>query len=185
MKPSHEEFTRWVDGELDPARTAELAADPALVREREAARALGHAVRKARAPAMDVAGPDLFMHQLARRLDIEDQGPVAAPTPGRASQGVAWLAAAAAALVALLAVLGLADRAGEADGILLSTYAPDPEVGVIAHYDQQADAVVFVLEGLAPVEGEEEIAALLVPRSVHALRGEEEGKRHRHQGGEG
>ena len=176
-QPDPELLTRWSDGELDEAARAAIEADPALhalfEREKSSAKALGDMLRGEFAAARDVAGPELFMHQLDHRLDQLGQAvePAAATIPAarRGSSVAIWLAAAAAIVAMAVAVRPLfqgqetkvppvAVVASSLPEPLLATYAPDASLDITARYDESADAVVIVVDGLKPVETIEDLA---------------------------
>ena len=178
-QPNPEILTRWADGELDDATRAAVDADPALrallEREKASAHALGDLLRAEYPSARDVAGPELFMHQLEHRLDQlgQEVEPVARPASAarKGSPFPMWLAAAAAIVALALAVRPLlTGGAGSSAPVattgavvspepLLSTYAPDARLDISARYDESADAVVIVVDGLKPVENPEDLAA--------------------------
>ncbi|MFM7181283.1 MAG: hypothetical protein ACKO2G_07455 [Verrucomicrobiales bacterium] len=176
QQPDPELLTRWSDGELDEATRAALAADPALhamlEQEKSSARALGDLLRSQYPAARDVAGPELFMHQLNHRLDQASEAPVLeTPAAAGGSRFPLWLAAAAAIVALALAVRPLFQDGGQANptfaaapttpDALLATYAPDASLDITARYDETADAVVIVVDGLKPVANPDDLAAFL------------------------
>ena len=202
MKPNEEDLTRWLDGVLDePGRQnldATAAADPELAALRDSAAEIRSLLQNHRPAELDVAGPELFMHQLARRLDAAGTGasvprtvsePAQHPKPPE-NAWVRWLApmAAAAAIVVLGSVVLNQKHSGNISshpGVLLSSYAPDPNINVDARYVEEEDAVVFVLDGLPPIKDTNEIAGFRAgdPRPVVARlggMGNGKGERHRH-----
>lgn len=77
-EPNPDLFSRWIDGELDDTTRAEFdslweAADAqtraAMEAEKASSASLGNLLRENFPARRDVAGPELFMHQLAHRLD--------------------------------------------------------------------------------------------------------------------
>ena len=171
MKPNEEDVIRWIDGDLvEPGRQrmdAAAAADPALAALRADAGRVRALLRATRPASQDVAGPELFMHQLARRLDTAGAGAsmpatAAVAAPPRPDGGlVRWLAPMAAAAAVVLGGVLVGGHythppvAGNT--VLLSSYAPDPAVNVDARYVEDVDAVVIVLDGLPPVGDPAEI----------------------------
>ena len=180
--PDPELLTRWSDGELDAATRAAIDADPALramlEQEKSSTRALGDLIRRDYPASREVAGPELFMHQLDHRLD----------QLGRATEPAAanprfplWLAAAAAIAALALAVRPLVFNAEQAAAPvavvapaapqpLLATYAPDASLDISARYDENADAVVIIVDGLKPVATPDDLAAFHPddPRPIQA-----------------
>ena len=171
MKPNEEDVIRWIDRDLDePGRQrleAAAAADPALASLRADAGRIGVMLRATRPASQDVSGPELFMHQLARRLDAAGTAaslPAAAAvatTPRQEGSLMRWLApmAAAAAVVLGGVLVGghYNHRPPAGNTVLLSSYAPDPAVHGDARDVEDADAVVIVLDGLPPVADPAEI----------------------------
>ena len=112
MKPNEEDVIRWIDRDLDePGRQrleAAAAADPALASLRADAGRIGVMLRATRPASQDVSGPELFMHQLARRLDAAGTAaslPAAAAvatTPRQEGSLMRWLAPMAAAAAVVL-----------------------------------------------------------------------------------
>lgn len=177
-QPDPELLTRWSDGEMDDATRAAIEADPALrallEREKSSAKELGDLLRDEFPAARDVAGPELFMHQLDHRLDqlgqATEPAAMAVPAARRGSPIAMWLAAAAALVAMAVAIRPLftdgtnpgASVAQVAPALpepLLATYAPDSRLDITARYDESADAVVIVVDGLKPVETIEDLAA--------------------------
>ena len=167
MKPNEEDVIRWIDRDLDePGRQrleAAAAADPALASLRADAGRIGVMLRATRPASQDVSGPELFMHQLARRLDAAGTAaslPAAAAvatTPRQEGSLMRWLAPMAAAAAGVLVGGHYNHRPPAGNTVLLSSYAPDPAVNVDARYVEDADAVVIVLDGLPPVADPAEI----------------------------
>jgi hypothetical protein len=186
QQPDPELRTRWSDGELDDATRAAVEADPALrallEQEKSSTRGLGDLIRRQYPAARDVAGPELFMHQLDHRLDQLGQAiEPAASTAARGSRFPHWLAAAAAIAALALAVRPLftggeqptatvAAVAPVAPDPLLATYAPDASLDISARYDENADAVVIIVDGLKPVENIDDLAVFHPgdPRPIQA-----------------
>lgn len=177
QQPDPDLLTRWSDGELDAATRAAIEADPALCamleEEKSSAQMLGDLIRGQYPAARDVAGPELFMHQLDHRLDQLGQPVEPAATPVRATRRSSpiamWMAAAAAIVALAVAVRPLmTDRGTPVAGFtagtpvqpepLLATYAPDASLDISARYDESADAVVIVVDGLKPVEKIDDLA---------------------------
>ena len=177
QQPDPELLTRWSDGELDDATRTAIEADPALrallEQEKSSARGLGDLIRREYPAVRDVAGPELFMHQLEHRLDQLGQAVEPAASPTAAARGGSpfgmWLAVAAAVVAMAIAVRPLftggvqppptvAAVAPLPPEPLLATYAPDASLDISARYDENADAVVIVVDGLKPVEKIEDLA---------------------------
>lgn len=155
MKPQDENLTRWIDGETDdptPSNTPDEwkthAAD---------ARRLGQSLRDHFSATAEVAGPEMFMHQLEHRIDrLEEQ---ARPKPeGRLLWWMtrASLAAAAAIVLGVIAFQWGAGSGITAQPALVSTFAPDQSIVVEGGYDPSINAIVLVIEGLDPVYPENE-----------------------------
>lgn len=203
--PEPELLTRWSDGELDDATRAAIEADPALhalfEREKSSAKALGDMLRDEFPAARDVAGPELFMHQLDHRLDQLGQAvepAVATVSAARRGSPIAmWLAAAAAVVAMAVAIRPLFQKpespaaavAAVAPAVpepLLATYAPDASLDITARYDESADAVVIVVDGLKPVANPDDLAAFL-PEDPRPIQARLAGRVHPHRfrGGQG
>jgi hypothetical protein len=191
QQPDPELLTRWSDGELDDATRAAVEVDPALRalldQEKFSAKALGDLLRDEYPATRDVAGPELFMHQLDHRLDRLGQAvePVTIPAAASAtgSRFPIWLAAAAAIVAMALAVRPLFTGGEQTNPTtapvaaapvpvdpLLATYAPDASLDITARYDETADAVVIVVDGLKPVQTIEDLAVFHPgdPRPIQA-----------------
>ncbi len=150
MKPQDEKLTRWIDGETDQPTPADT---PDEWKTHAAnARRLGAHLRDHFPAAAEVAGPDLFMHQLEHRIDRLEQQ--ARPKPeGRLLWWMtrASLAAAAAIVLGVLAFQWGAGSGATAQPALVSTFAPDQSIFVEGGYDPSINAIVLVIEGLEPV----------------------------------
>ena len=179
MKPDQNDaelITRWIDGELDEAARAALESnlDPArraqFEKELASAASIGDLLRHNYPADRDVAGPELFMHQLAHRIDRAGEATVAPAKPGRYLPMAGWLATAAAVVLGLFAAGRMlpgpkpAEVAGPARGVLVpatdvlfASYVPDASLHAESGYNEAADAVVIVIDGLKPIESPEEL----------------------------
>ena len=167
---NEELMTRWIDGHLSPVEMAAveraLAAEPALVREKESARKLGGLLRQHLPATMEPPSPEFF----TSRIMEEIQGaPVMTATPSAPARGVVraipwfrqqWFAPfASAAAVALLFLATNGPRSVGNTSSVARAYAPDPNVVVCAFYSEAAGATVIDLKGLEAVPDDREIRA--------------------------
>jgi len=164
MRKPHEnndatpDWMRWLDGEMPATeRTAfeqHLETDATVQSELEAARQLSLLIKQELPAQMAIPHADFFNSQIQVRLAQED----AADRRASASEAKAgwlhwlkmpWLVGAAAAVVVAIAVLKPSGQAiSMADTLVMSTYAPNPNVVVSAFHSSEADATVLMLEGL-------------------------------------
>lgn len=151
MSVTREELAAFADGELDPARAAEVAAavdaDPALADEVRAHRALRARLGAHFAPILDAPLPDALTARLsARPAPVID---LAAARARRArGQGVprwGWISGTAlAASLVLMVTIGrapqtpdgyaAADLAAVLDDQLAATQAPDAETRILLSF---------------------------------------------------
>jgi anti-sigma factor RsiW len=79
MKPFEEQFSAWVDGQLNDAEfkdfEKQLAAHPEAAADKEAALKLGRLLRE-HPTAPPLGNPDFFNHQLMQRIAAETPRPV-------------------------------------------------------------------------------------------------------------
>lgn len=155
MKPQDEKLTRWIDGESTQPTPADTP-DEWKTHAAHASR-LGANLREHFPATAEVAGADLFMHQLEHRIDrLEEQ---ARPKPeGRLLWWMtrASLAAAAAIVLGVLAFQWGAGSGTTAQPALVSTFAPDQSIAVEGGYDPSINAIVLIIDGLDPVYPENE-----------------------------
>ena len=157
---------RWLDGEMPASeRTAfeqQLAADPALRREVEAARQLSSLLSRELPREMPVPHADFFNSQIQVRLSQmeADERRATAPAPRRATWSFwlksPWLVGAAAAAITML-LLRLDPPSTASSTVVTSTYAPNPNVVVNAFHSDEADATVLMLEGLEELPADRKI----------------------------
>ncbi|MEM6911390.1 MAG: hypothetical protein AAF555_07375 [Verrucomicrobiota bacterium] len=171
MRLTEEQMVRWLDGELSDSERAAVealaSADPELQAWKQSDDELRSALRERFSASEEPAYPDLFQHQLRRRLEEE------ATRPRGWKQwfqrvhpftllGLPW--AVAAASLMLLAVFVFSDQHREKMPVLssvaaASAYSPVPGISAEAFFSPTANATVIVLDGWEPLE-EEELAGL-------------------------
>jgi len=176
-QPSEEEIVRWLDGELEGEELARLERlanqDAGLASLREQSRWFGEVVGDVPSAKREVQDPEAFHDALNAELDAFDQSAnVRSEAKGnnvillrdwRVAGG--WLAAAAALVVAMLAIFQQEEEKGMplATAIfdptpLIATYTPHVDISADAYYDDEAEVVVIVLDGVRPVEDDVVIA---------------------------
>jgi anti-sigma-K factor RskA len=180
MNRNEELLTRWIDGELDAAEQAEfdavLKADPEFAeRVKAEAAQLGDALRAELPATLEPPYPDFFNSQIAKRIREEDASARPVSAGSSASPSVwSWLkspftlGAAAAACVVIFFTRGDVDTASGNPSVV-STYAPDPTVQVSrAEFDEEAEATVIMLTGLARIPDEVEVGGQTIATYVPA-----------------
>ena len=140
MKPSEEQWNRWIDGDLSPEEAAAM----------EAA-----ALRDA-----DLGGDPAFFSQLSQDLKQTYPAERTPPFPDflakeRPSWWPDWFRlswamplAAAAAVVLALTQIGLFGGRTSGDSQIVSAYTPDDSVRALIKFDDEAHAMVVRLEGI-------------------------------------
>lgn len=163
------DWMRWLDQEMTTEERAAFEAqcqtDPALRSELESARQLSALLKQELPAELPVPHADFFNSQIQVRIaQMEAEERATARTP-RASW-LDWLrspwlfGAAATALIALL-LLPRQDPVGSAnDTLVMSTYAPNPQIVVNAFHSDEADATVLMLEGLEELPADRKIVGL-------------------------
>lgn len=173
--PDENQIVRFLDGEMDAAEKstfeASLAADPELRAEIESLSQLGATLRKSMPNGREVPHADFFNSQIQVRIAQEEMD--RARESNAPASGVGWLnwlrapwfAAAATAVVALLAFTLWQSRglSTSESSLVLSSYAPNPDVQARAFHSDEAQATVLMLDGLAAVPADRKI----VGHSVH------------------
>ena len=160
------DWMRWLDGEMPATERAafeqQLAADPALRGEVDAAHQLSSLLRQELPRELPVPHADFFNSQIQVRpsqMEVDERRSAAAPP--RAGSWWAWLkspwlvGAAAAAITVLL--LRTDPQSSASSTIVTSTYAPNPNVIVSAFHSNEADATVLMLEGLEELPADRKI----------------------------
>jgi anti-sigma factor RsiW len=175
-EPSNREalMTRWIDGDLSEAEAAaferELAEDPALRKEVEAARGLGDLLRSELPTSKEPPYPELFNSQIMKQTVSDENESKGASNVVRPPSGVwtktPWLIAAAAVLMAGLLLINKPESARQRGAVASSettiNYSPRDGVVVRTRFAPEADATVMTLEGLEEVPSSHEIEGELV-----------------------
>ena len=175
--PDETQIVRFLDGEMDSAEKsafeASLAANPELRAEIEAFGQLGDVLRKNIPADRAVPHADFFNSQIQVRLAQEDMDRARQSRVPATGGGLLdwfrrpWFAAAATALVAVLAFAVWQNKETPASGssLVLSTYAPNPDVHAHAFRSEEANATVLVLDGLSAMPADHKISGHHVFRS--------------------
>ena len=164
------DWMRWLDTEMPDAERAafeqQLQGDPALRAEIESARQLSALLKQELPAELPVPHADFFNSQIQVRIaQMEAEERAAAPAP-RTASWIDWLrspwlfGAAATALLALLLLPRLQPPASASDTLVMSTYAPNPQIVVNAFHSDAADATVLMLEGLEELPADRKIVGL-------------------------
>ena len=171
MNRNDELITQWIDGELDGDAEAEFnslfAADREFAERAKAqAASIGEALRGGLPAELEPPYPEFFNSQIQKHIrDKENAGGQHAESAEPSFSVLSWLKspftiAAAAAAVFVLMINRGGEPAGQGAGLptVVGTYAPDPLVQVVrAEYDEEAEATVIMLTGLARIPDEVEV----------------------------
>ena len=170
MSVTREDLAAFADGELDPARAAEVAAavaaDPALAEELRAHRALRERLLAHFTPVLDAPLPERLTAPLTTRGDASPRDGRGAVTDfaaarerreaRRALPRWTWFAAPALAASLALAVLlprgadyATGDLAAALDRQLVATQAADAETRVLLSFRDEAGAYCRAFAGEA------------------------------------
>ena len=175
--PDENQIVRWLDGEMDAAEKAafeaHLSADSALRAEVESLGRLGDVLRKNIPADREVPHGDFFNSQIQVRIAQEEMDRARESRTRAAGGGwldwfrTPWFSAAATAAVALLAFAIWQNRGASPSGssVVLSTYAPNPDVQARAFHSDDAEATVLMLDGLAALPADRKIVGHSVRRS--------------------
>lgn len=164
MKKSHEnnevtpDWMRWLDGEMPATERSAfeelLQKDPDAQAELDAAQHLSQLIKQELPASLTMPHADFFNSQIQVRLAQEDAADQRTSARAAKANWLAWLktpwlvGAAAAAVVAIVFLKQPQPITSSADTLVMSTYAPNPNVVVTAFHSDEADATVLVLEGL-------------------------------------
>ncbi len=169
--PDETQIVRWLDGEMDAAESAafekEVAAHPERRAEMESMKKLGATLRASVPASREVPHADFFNSQIQVRIAQEEMD--AERSRPRSKAGVfSWLRipmfATAAALIAIAGLLWM-QRGSGSGSVILSSYVPNPGVQARTFHDDEANATVIILDGLAEYPADKSIAGHRVHHS--------------------
>jgi anti-sigma-K factor RskA len=156
MKPSEEQWNRWIDGDLSPEeaaameaaalRDADLGGDPAFFSQ------LSQDLKQTYPAERSPPFPDFFNSHLQKQIRDLREAPVAKERPSWWPDWfrLSWAMplAAAAAVVLALTQIGLFGGRTSGDSQIVSAYTPDDSVRALIKFDDEAHAMVVRLEGI-------------------------------------
>jgi anti-sigma factor RsiW len=160
MKPFEEQFSAWVDGQLNDAERQEfekqLATHPEAAADKEAALKLGRLLR-AHPTAPRLGNPDFFNHQLMQRIAAETPRPVQREERKRGFffglPSLAW--AGAFCLVVSFALFKTTIPSGNEAGAksdyfaqVVESWPTSPNVSASTVYNPEDNVTVLWLDGL-------------------------------------
>lgn len=155
MKPTEDQWTRWIDGDLSEPEETEMLAmvrdDAALQKDRDFFRHLSRDLRRSFPKEQAPPFPDFFNSQIQKRLREE------VATESRAARVFQWPAwfswafplGAAAAIALTASQLGF--FGGSRRSEITSTYTPDDGVLAETTYYPEAQATVVRMTGIEPL----------------------------------
>jgi hypothetical protein len=158
MKPSEEQWNRWIDGELSPEEVEALKAASAeeglSLEEDQAFFSQLSEDLKATFPAEQTPPfADFFNSHLQKQ--IRDLDEAEAAKPARASWLPKWLQlswaaplAAAALVVFTLTQIGIIGEKTHRGSQIVSAYTPDESILAVTSFDDDANAMVIRLKGM-------------------------------------
>lgn len=187
-KPDDTTLTQWIDGELQGEELRRVDAwakdHPELLTERDAIRLMNAQLQEHLPASVDPPYPDFFNQRILRTIEEEKRLDQQSSRSGSQSTSASsrfwqWLAAPmAAAAMAICFFLGAQFGHSPAPSNLISgggqsaivasseasVYTPDGAVHADVFTSAAADATVIVLEGLADIPDEMEMAGSPVSR---------------------
>jgi anti-sigma factor RsiW len=168
------DLIRWLDGEMTPAEqerfAARLESEPMLKADAESLRQLGVSLRAHLPAEMPVPHADFFNSQIHQRIAEED----AVTTPQAVRGGwLEWFSlpsfATAFAVVAAVVAAGVMiiqkEATGGAETLVLSTYAPNPNIQTRHFHSTEAQATVLMLDGVEAIPADRKIVGYHIERS--------------------
>ncbi len=164
MKPSEEQWNRWIDGELSPEEVEALkaaSAEEGVSLEQDQA-FFGQLSQdlKATFPAEQIPPfADFFNSHIQKQ--IRDLNEAEASKPERASWLPSWLRlsgvaplAAAALVVFTLTQIGIFGEKTHRGSQIVSAYTPDESILAVTSFDDDVNAMVIRLEGMERLPAE-------------------------------
>lgn len=164
MKKPHEhtetppDWMRWLDGEMPELERAafeqQLENDPSAQAELASTQHLSQLIKQELPASLTIPHADFFNSQIQVRLAQEDAADQRSSTRTTKSGWLSWLkmpwllSSAAAAVIAIALLKPGTPTSSMADTLVMSTYAPNPNVVVSAFHSDEADATVLMLDGL-------------------------------------
>ena len=164
MKPSEEQWNRWIDGELSPEEVEALksasAAEGVSLDEDQAFFGQLSEDLQATFPAERTPPfADFFNSHLQKQMRDLDEAEAA--EPARASWLPKWLhlswaapLAAAALVVFTLTQIGIIGEKTHRGSQIVSAYTPDESIFAVTRFDAEANAMVIRLEGMERLPAE-------------------------------
>ncbi len=170
--PEDHDLIRWLDGEMTPAEreryAARLAADPALKAEVEMMQQMSADLRAHLPAEMPVPYGDFFNSQIQVRI-AQEEARALEPAGRPALSWRDWFRlptlVAATAAVGIAAVMIWQQPPSGSGSVVLSTYAPNPNVQARAYHSDEAQATMLVLEGLEAMPADRKIVGYHIERS--------------------
>ncbi len=165
MKPSEEQWNRWLDGELSPEEEADALASweaedtEAPARDRTFFRRLSSDLREAYPAERTPPFPDFFNSHIQKQIrDLREEEANRAQRRRRSWLPdwfrLSWAVPLAAAAVVVLALAQIGLIGGRGGSQITYAYTPDEPVTAVTDFNEEANAMVVRLEGMPPLPEE-------------------------------
>lgn len=176
MKPSEEQWNRWIDGDLSPEEVDALKAASAeeglSLEEDQAFFSQLSQDLKATFPAEQTPPfADFFNSHIQKQIRDLDEAETAAPEKSSWLPSwlrLTWAVPLAAAALVVLALTQIGERTHRGSQIV-SAYTPDDSILAVTSFDDEANAMVVRLEGMERLPAEFDL--ILADADDHAAEG--------------
>ena len=158
MKPSEEQWNRWLDGSLPPeeAEAMEVAAqdDPALAADRAFFGQLSADLKDTFPSERTPPFADFFNSHLQKRIrDLNEEASQASQRPSWWPDWfrLSWMMPLAGAAIVVFTLMQIGLIGGRSGSQIVYAYTPDDTVKAHTDFDRETKAMIVRLDGIDPL----------------------------------
>lgn len=158
MKPSEEQWNRWLDGSLSPeeAKAMEAAVndDPSLAEDKEFFGQLSTDLKDTFPSEITPPFADFFNSHLQKRIrDLNEEASQSRQRPTWWPDWfrLSWMMPLAGSAIVVFTLMQIGLIGGRSGSQIVYAYTPDDTVQAHTDYDRETKAMIVRLDGIAPL----------------------------------